>query len=186
MAIDKERKNFVCSLCHKSMNRKLSFERHKRNCVEKTKGDYEIIFKNKFYCFYLSRFRIQIMFYGFVGTKIRNFHPYQCPSPKMAQKSAGAFMESFQNRISDIYRLISIYTLTLFYASSLSRGRSSYHEVEEREAENSNSRPWSSMMNNIRNINFLHAHSQRKYAAWVIYCVWALLPFLPIYDLYVN
>ena len=40
MANDKERKTYVCSLCHKSMNRKLSFERHKRNCAEKTQGDY--------------------------------------------------------------------------------------------------------------------------------------------------
>lgn len=114
MANDKERKTYVCSLCHKSMNRKLSFERHKRNCAEKTQG-----------------------------AKSRNFHPYQCPSPKMAQKSAGAFMESFQNRISDMYR-----------------GRSSYHEVEERDEDNN--RPWSNVMNNIRNINFLNAHSQRK------------------------
>ena len=44
-----------------------------------------------------------------LGAKSRNFHPYQCPSPKMAQKSAGAFMESFQNRISDMYRLKSQY-----------------------------------------------------------------------------
>ena len=54
-----------------------------------------------------------------------------------------------------------------FNISSI-RGRSSYHEVEERDEDNN--RPWSNVINNIRNINFLNAHSQRKYVAVVMFC----------------
>jgi len=120
MANSKENKAFECPLCHKSMNRKFSFERHRKHCVEKTKG-----------------------------AKSRNFQPYQCPSPKMAQKSAGALIESFQSRITDLY----------------SRGRGTYHEVEFEDNENNNenrNKPWNSMLRSIRNINFIHCHSQRK------------------------
>ena len=42
------------------------------------------------------------------GAKSRNFQPYQCPSPKMAQRSAGSLMESFQSRITEMYRWILI------------------------------------------------------------------------------
>ena len=120
MANDKERKTYVCSLCHKSMNRKLSFERHKRNCAEKTQGDLNFRAikasdsNQKVFLDFLNLFKLLIFkdfistsYHNSLGAKSRNFHPYQCPSPKMAQKSAGAFMESFQNRISDMYRLKS-------------------------------------------------------------------------------
>ena len=33
----------------------------------------------------------------------KNFVPYQCPSPKMAQKSAGAFIDNFLPRLSGLY-----------------------------------------------------------------------------------
>ena len=42
------------------------------------------------------------------GAKSRNFQPYQCPSPKMAQRSAGSLIESFQSRITEMYRWILI------------------------------------------------------------------------------
>ena len=38
MANSKDNKAFECPLCHKSMNRKFSFERHRKHCIEKTKG----------------------------------------------------------------------------------------------------------------------------------------------------
>ena len=49
MANSKEPKNYVCSLCNKSMNRKISFEKHRKNCVEKTKGDFISIKYDKKY-----------------------------------------------------------------------------------------------------------------------------------------
>ena len=42
MANSKDNKAFECPLCHKSMNRKFSFERHRKHCVEKTKGTKKI------------------------------------------------------------------------------------------------------------------------------------------------
>lgn len=114
----KDGKCFECPICHKSMNRKSSFDRHKKSCVDKTKG-----------------------------AKSRNFSPYQCPSPSMAHKSAGAFIGSFQSKLSDIYT-----------------SRSSYHEVDDNdEADNIHrQRPWHQMLKGFRNINFLSNHHYRK------------------------
>ena len=101
------------------------------------------------------------------GAKSRNFQPYQCPSPKMAQRSAGSLMESFQSRITEMYRWILILTIVcsvVYISTLLHRGRASYHEVEDVETSpsSSSSKPWHSVVDNIRNINFLHTHSQRK------------------------
>merc|ERR550525_259083 len=106
------------------MNRKFSFERHKKQCVERLQG-------------------------------AKNFVPYQCPSPKMAQKSAGAFIDNFLPRLSGLY----------------SRTRPSYHEVEDLDNNNYHSsnqqtregaRIWSGLVDSIRNIKFLNSHAQRK------------------------
>ena len=154
MANSKEPKNYVCSLCNKSMNRKISFEKHRKNCVEKTKGDFiSIKYDKKMSCS--------------SGAKSRNFQPYQCPSPKMAQRSAGSLMESFQSRITEMYRWILIQNIVcsvVYISTLLHRGRASYHEVEDVETgpSSSSSKPWHSVVDNIRNINFLHTHSQRK------------------------
>ena len=85
----------------------------------------------------------------------KNFVPYQCPSPKMAQKSAGAFIDNFLPRLSGLY----------------SRTRPSYREVEDLDNNNfhstqqtrEGSRIWSGLVDSIRNIKFLHSHAQRKY-----------------------
>ena len=152
MANYKEPKTYVCSLCNKSMNRKISFEKHRKNCVEKTKGDFiSIKYDKKMSCS--------------SGAKSRNFQPYQCPSPKMAQRSAGSLMESFQSRITEMYRWILILNIVcsvVYISTLLHRGRASYHEVEDVETGPSSSKPWHSVVDNIRNINFLHTHSQRK------------------------
>jgi len=121
MAKDKENKTFECPFCHKSMNRKFSFERHKRNCSDRLQG------------------------------ASRNFVPYQCPSPKMAQKSAGAFIDNFLPRLSDLYR-----------------NRPNYREVQDLDNKNTNHQAeegnsiWSGFMDSIRNMKFLHSHAQRK------------------------
>ena len=157
MANSKEPKTYVCSICNKSMNRKISFEKHRKNCVEKTKGNfismYKLINITKVFRFFFS------------GAKSRNFQPYQCPSPKMAQRSAGSLMESFQSRITEMYRWILIRIIVLKISTLFIRGRASYHEVEDVETgpSSSSSKPWHSVVDNIRNINFLHTHSQRKY-----------------------
>ena len=88
----------------------------------------------------------------------------------MAQRSAGSLMESFQSRITEMYRWILILNIVVLYISTLlHRGRASYHEVEDVETGNSSpssssssNKPWHSVVDNIRNINFLHTHSQRK------------------------
>ena len=81
----------------------------------------------------------------------------------MAQRSAGSLMESFQSRITEMYRWILILNIVVLYISTLlHRGRASYHEVEDVETGPSSSKPWHSVVDNIRNINFLHTHSQRK------------------------
>ena len=88
----------------------------------------------------------------------------------MAQRSAGSLMESFQSRITEMYRWILILNIVfsvVYISTLLHRGRASYHEVEDVETGNSSpssssSKPWHSVVDNIRNINFLHTHSQRK------------------------
>lgn len=40
MANIKDNKNFECPFCQKSMNRKFSFERHKKNCEDRLKGKF--------------------------------------------------------------------------------------------------------------------------------------------------
>ena len=88
----------------------------------------------------------------------------------MAQRSAGSLMESFQSRITEMYRWILILNIVhcryvvLYISTLLHRGRASYHEVEDVETSpsSSSSKPWHSVVDNIRNINFLHTHSQRK------------------------
>ena len=70
------------------MNRKFSFERHKKQCVDRLQGKAEIE---------------GWMFDESVVTGAKNFVPYQCPSPKMAQKSAGAFIDNFLPRLSSLY-----------------------------------------------------------------------------------
>jgi len=100
------------------MNRKFSFERHKKNCVDRLKG-----------------------------AKTSNFEPYQCPSPKMAQKSAGAFIDTFLPRLSELYRR-----------------RASYQEVEDLDSNTQagdGTRMWSSFLDSIKN-NFLYSHGHRK------------------------
>ena len=78
-------------------------------------------------------------------------------------------MESFQSRITEMYRWILILNIVfsvVYISSLLHRGRASYHEVEDVEtgpsSSSSSSKPWHSVVDNIRNINFLHTHSQRK------------------------
>lgn len=125
MATDQENnKSYECPFCHKSMNRKFSFERHKKQCVDRLQGG-------------------------------KNFVPYQCPSPKMAQKSAGAFIDNFLPRLSGLYN----------------RNRTSYHEVEDLDNNNyhstnhqtrEGSRIWGGLVESIRNIKFLNSHAQRK------------------------
>ena len=43
MATDQENnKSYECPFCHKSMNRKFSFERHKKQCVDRLQGKTEM------------------------------------------------------------------------------------------------------------------------------------------------
>ena len=93
MASDKENKTFECPFCHKNMNRKFSFERHKKNCEDRLKGKC---------CRHTVKFVQVIVIVE--GGKSSSFEPYQCPSPKMAQKSAGAFIDNFLPRLSQMYR----------------------------------------------------------------------------------
>ena len=140
MANDQENnKSYECPFCHKSMNRKFSFERHKKQCVDRLQGKDEML-------------KAEGVMRLLSGAK--NFVPYQCPSPKMAQKSAGAFIDNFLPRLSSLYN----------------RDRTSYREVEDVDNNNFNcaqqtregSRIWSGLKESIRNIKFINSHAQRK------------------------
>lgn len=66
----------------------------------------------------------------------------------MAQKSAGAFIDTFLPRLSQLYR----------------RG-GDYSEVEDLDTtshQGEGSRVWGSIRDSFKNINFLHSHVHRK------------------------
>ena len=95
-----------------SMNRRISFNKHKKNCADKTKGNNwfkeEVmkawIWKTVFLWLQLPYFTVTLLNLSVSGAKLRNLNPYQCPSPSMAHKSAGSFIGSFQSKFSDFYQ----------------------------------------------------------------------------------